>query len=204
MGTYNVTNLKDLTDKLIQKGKRIDSMLASTVNATATFVRNRSTEVITSRVLLQPNYVKQYLKVSKRASPNDPVAVISANERATLLPRYPHITGKDGVKVRINVGSGYETIRGSFIIKGLRGSGVTGIAMRNSVFYEYYKTLIHDTPGKQAKLKRAESRAKNKPKGITVLHSRSINQLFLSVREDVQPDLRRFMVEDFKKRLAND
>lgn len=201
MATYKVSELARLSDKLLMKAGRIDSMLASTINAASTMVRQRSVDEITGRVLLQPSYVKQYLKVNKRASPSNLRAEIWANERAVLLARYPYIKTKSGIKSRVKINSGFTEIPGAFIINALRKSGATGIAMRNTVFYEFYKDQTHKTPRQKARLVTAAENARTKPKGITVLHSSSINELFKTVRGGIRLEVRRFMVQDFKARI---
>lgn len=201
MPNYKVSMLDKLSKKIIGKASKIDGYLANVVNRTATYARKRSVDQITNRVALPSGYVNQRLKVVSRASPKDLSATIRGRTRATLLSRYPYLKSKDGVKVKVNQGAGYEDIKSAFIIRSLRGSLATGLAMRNSVYYEFYKNLNHDTPGKRAKLAKARERADNKPRGITVLHSRSINQLFDSVREDIQPEIYRFMADEFLKEL---
>lgn len=201
MSKYTIDGTRDLASKIRDKSDKVDSYLASTVNKAATFARNRATDVIAGRVTLQPSYIKQRLQVRKRASPKDPTAIIRGNERATLLTRYQYTVGKDSVSVKVNRKGGYENIKRAFKVTNLRGSYATGIAMINEVAYEYYKGLPLDTPGKKAKLAKLAKKAKDKPRGIYVLHSRSIDQLFTSAKEDISGELLDFMAEDFLKRL---
>ena len=98
----------------------------------------------------------------------------------------------------VNKTTGYRTIKRAFRVTNLRGSGASGIALKNQDAVEVFRrSLSPSTPGKSRKLQRIISKARTKPNGITVLHSRSINQLFTSVREDVQPRTFRFMADEF-------
>lgn len=198
---YTIDGTKALAESIRDRSDKIDSYLASTVNKAATFARSRTSEIIASRVTLPQSYVKQRLMLLKRASPKDPTAVIRGVERATLLTRFQFNVTSDGVAVKVNRKGGYETIKRAFKVTNLRGSFATGIAMRNEVAYEYYKGLPIDTPGKRAKLAKLAKKAKDKPKGIYVLHSRSIDQLFTSAKEDISEELLSFMARDFLERL---
>ena len=52
---------------------------------------------------------------------------------------------------------------------------------------------------KNKKLRNIKVKAQVRPNGMEVLHSRSVNQLFTSVRDDVKPFIDEFMVAEFFK-----
>lgn len=204
MAKYEIDGISLLKKNLVKRSANIDRYLSDTVNKTTTFARDKAVDTITSRVVLPGPYVKQRLKVISRASPRKPRAIIQGKTRATLLSRYPYLKSEKGVKVRVNADEGYKDIKQAFIINGLRGSFATGIAMRNEIAYQYYKSLNFTGEGRQAKiakLNRLKKKARRRPKGIYVFHSRSINQLFDSVRKDIEPELKAFMAKDFLRRL---
>lgn len=198
MARFTVDQISTLVADLKATEPMINRAASLAINKAATFSKNLSVEFITNEVNLEPNYVKQNIKQVQRASPDNLVAIIRANTRETLLTRYPNQVTKDGVKVAVNRSSGFQNIKGAFRVNGLRGSQASGIAVRNTDALRIFKAnLAPATPGKRKKVLRAAQRAATKPRSITVLHSRSINQLFTSVREDVQPRTFRFMAEEF-------
>lgn len=200
MAVYKATAPQALISKIKANYEITNRAAAQALNKTATFAVNKSVDEITKSVTLAPEYVKKHFKVANRASPSNLSVVIYANERATLLTRYRFSQSRQGINVAINKGSGFTELRGAFKIGGLRGSQATGIAMRNKVAAEFFERAASKgkrTSFKSAKLARLLAKAEAKPNGIYVLHSRSINQLFTSVREDVGPVATDFLIEDF-------
>lgn len=208
MATYSVNELANLADKIRSHSKTADKASALVINRAATFAVKKSIESITSDVTLKSAYVKSKIKRVSRASPSNLRSTVVASDKATLLTRFTHFKTADGVKVRINQGAGFRSIKGAFIARNLRGSAASGIALRNSTAVGYFERSLgkgKQTSAKAAKLARIKAKAEAKPNGMTVLHSRSINQMFQSTREDVQPELKEFMADgfltDFKRLL---
>ncbi|AWY02810.1 hypothetical protein [Alteromonas phage JH01] len=198
MAKFTAEQLGVLAEKIKANNTTINRAASLAINKTVTYAKDLSISEIVRNVNLQQSYIKQNLKTAKRASPSDLSAIIRANTRETLLTRYPYQETSTGVRVAINKTTGYRTINRAFRVTNLRGSGATGIALKNKDAVEVFRrSLSPSTPGKAAKLARIEAKAETKPNGITVLHSRSINQLFTSVREDVQPRTYRFMADQF-------
>ncbi|AUR86172.1 neck protein [Vibrio phage 1.083.O._10N.286.52.B9] len=189
-----------LAAKIREKSNDVNSAASLTLNRTATATVNKSIEEITGSVNLEPSYIKKHLKVTARASPANLRTIITANERGTLLGRYPNFKTKDGMRVAINKGSGYRELRGAFRVTGLKNSDAAGIALRNRDAVAFVEASMRNTKGsakKSRKLANIKSNAENKPNGIYVLHSRSVNQLFVSVRDDVKPFMDEFMADEF-------
>lgn len=200
MAKYSMKTTSKLADKIRQMSTTVNKAASLTLNKTATLSVRKSVELITNDVNLQQSYVKKHLKVVARASPANLRVRIQANERGTLLDRYPAFKSKDGMRVAVNKGGGYRELPGAFRVSGLRGSLSTGIAVRNRDAVEYFtKNLARTgrTPAKSRKLQRLIAKARTKPNGIYVLHSRSVNQLFTSTRDDVKPYIDEFMFEEF-------
>jgi hypothetical protein len=198
MARFTPDQMGALADKIKANDTTINRAASLAINKTVTFAKDLSVSEILRTVNLQQSYVRRNLKTAKRASPNDLSAIIRANTRETLLTRYPYQETSTGVRVAVNKTTGYRTIKRAFRVTNLRGSGASGIALKNRDAVEVFRrSLSPSTPGKSRKLQRIISKARTKPNGITVLHSRSINQLFTSVREDVQPRTFRFMADEF-------
>lgn len=152
-------------------------------------------------VNLSESYVKKHFKIASRARPNNLRARISATARGTLLTRYPYLTYKDGVKVRVNAKGSYRPMKGAFVARNLKGSFATGIAMRNKVAVQFLLKGLYKgrgaTAAKRAKLAKLRVKAEQKPGGLYVPHARSINQVFTSVREDVTDDAKVMLSDIF-------
>lgn len=202
MPVYHAHDLSKLATRISQKSEIAKKASALAINKSATYAIKLSIDEIIKEAALQPNYVKKHLRTVARASPSNLRAIISANARATLLTRYPHVKTPDGIRVKVNATGGYREIKGARVLRGLKGSSATGIALRNKDAVAYFSNAINKgkrTPEKSRKLQRIIRKARTKPYGMTVLHSRSINQLFTSKRVDIQPELKEYMVEEFIK-----
>ena len=95
-------------------------------------------------------------------------------------------------------------LRSAFRVTGLRGSDATGIALRNKDAVAYFEKSAGQglkTTAKTSKLAKLRAKAASKPRGIHVLHGRSINQLFTSVRGDIKDKIDAFLLEDFVTQL---
>ena len=200
MATYKVDQLNALAIKIKNKSTAVNKAASLSINKAATVTVIKSVELITNEVNLDPNYIKQHLKTVARASPANLRAKIHANAKATHLSRYPNIKTKDGMRVSVDKGRGFREIKNAFRVTGLKGSNSSGIALRNRDAVGFFQANIAKTgrtPAKSRKLQRIIAKARNKPNGIEVLHSRSVNQLFLTVSETVKPYTNDFLVSEF-------
>ena len=198
MARYTAETLKVLSKNIRATDKIIDQAASLAINKTVTFSKDLSVKFITQEVNLSPSYVRGKLKTAKRASPDNLVGIVRANTRETLLTRYPTQETKDGVRVAINKSTGFKMIKRAFRVTNLKGSSASGVAMKNIDAVKAFRAALSPaTPGKRRKLQKLIRNARVKPGGITVLHSRSINQLFTSVRVDVQPRSFRYMADEF-------
>lgn len=200
MAKYTAKDFKDLSKRIQGKTVIVNKASALTVNKSATFGRKESITQITKEVNLKPAYVGKGLKVVKRASPDDLVAIVRGNVRGTLLERYPYSLSENNARVQINRAGSSLEIKGARMIV-LKGSGEKVIGMFNKDFMEVLTKGLSkgagSTPGKRKKLHQVERAAAKAPHGRQPLHSRSVNQLFLSKREEIKPQLKKFMRESF-------
>lgn len=202
MANYAVNELMRISDLIKQKSTETTRAAATAINRTATFAIKETIERMIDDVNLEESYIKKHLRTVARASAANLRAVIQANERETNLTRYRYSLSKSGASVSVNRGQ-FRTIKKAFMVTNLRNSGTSGIALSNRDAVEYFTRALRKgagaTPKKRAKLARIRQKAANKPNGIEVLKSRSINQLMLSVREDIQPTVRQFLIDEFLK-----
>lgn len=202
MAKYTNNNIGALAKKIKAKSTTANKAASLALNKTGTFTVAESAKQIMDEVNLDASYIRKHLRVVARASPANLRTIIHATDRATLLTRYPHLVTPTGIKVSVNKSSSFRTLKGAFKVSGLRGSAASGIALRNRDAVEFFKAAMGKgkrTPAKSRKLQRLIAKARTKPNGIEVLHTRSINQLFLTVRDDVSPMANTFLLEEFLK-----
>ena len=125
---------------------------------------------------------------------------IATSTRATLLDRFAHINGRDGIKVRVNQSQGYKTIKGSFKVTNLRGSRTTGIAVSNKVAARYYSDKAAQSG--LSMFSKLAAKAAAKPKGIRVLHGMSIDQLFTVAKKKIEPNTKAFLMKRFLENIS--
>lgn len=195
---HEIANLKTLSSKFRGYGNASAKAMSLALNKGATVAKNESVDVITSRVNLKRNYVKSKLPIISRASPSNPSVTIGTREIGTQLTRYPNVKTSVGYSVSVNTGSGFKNIAGAFKV-GFRGtSGKYGIAISAKRAVRM-KNLF--TGERLAEVKRLNN--KTKGRGLVILKSRSVGQLFKTVRDDVRPysfeAIRREYFKDLKR-----
>ena len=186
-----ITGAKLAVKKLRGLDNKINQAASNGINRTATKARTEAIDAITDKYTLSASYVNGKLKVVARSSPLNLRATIASNTVATLLDRFQSVDSKDGVKVRVRRSSGMKTINGSFRVKNLTYSGTTGIAMSKVDARRYYKS--QGLNGLANKIKG--------DRGIHVLHSMSINQIFETIKDDIAPNVQAFLLRTFLRNL---
>ncbi|MCF2909987.1 hypothetical protein L1285_16830 [Pseudoalteromonas sp. DL2-H2.2] len=204
MPVYDVTDLRKLVGKIKTQPKTADRAAALAINKTVTYSVREAIGDITTETTLETGYVKRHIKQVSRAAPGNLRAVVVANTRETLLSRFQYHKTDDGIAVRVNKRGGFQNIPHARVMKKpLRGSFKTGIVLANKHAVGHFRRGLHKgqgrTPGKSRKLQRILRKARTKPYGVEVLHSRSINQLFVSARERIQPNVKHKLRKEFKK-----
>lgn len=204
MVAFTADQLGVLANEIEATDRQINQAASQSLNRGATFARQLTTTLITQETTLQQSYVNRNIRTAKRASPNDLLSIVRANTRETLLTRFEHRQTNEGVIVRVNRQGPSQLIRGAFILRGLRNSGASGIGLRNrQAVQAFQQGLSPATRGKRRKLQRIISNARTNPRGILILHSRSINQLFTTAREDAAPRIERFLADNFLQQLQS-
>lgn len=209
---YDVNDIGALSEKIKQMPDKADEAMAQAINKAATLAVRESVDRIAAETTLQEPYIRQNLKRVARASPNNLRAVVQARARATLTGRFRHAKTPTGVKLQVNRAGGYREIKRGWIARNLKNSGGVGVAMtfKDSIAQQEANMGKGKgaTPGKLRRLagtKDKASKSKRGMGGMDVLHSRSINQLFTDVREDIQPVVEKKLaaefVADFKRKM---
>lgn len=204
MARHVATAPQSLIAKINSAITDADKAAAQALNKTATYAIERAVSAITDENNLQPGYIKKHLRVVGRASPVNLRTVITANERGTLLTRYPHQKTSTGVDVNVKKSGGARSLKGAFIVNGLRGSGASGIALNYKNAVDFFKLGLmkgQRTARKSRKLQRIIANARSKKRGIVVLHGSSINQMFEASLDDIKLESESFLVTDFLDQL---
>lgn len=194
--SYSI-NAKDISNaKNILKGavRAVEKAQMRAINRTANKTRTAASKAIRQDVRLKASYINENLKVSKKASRNNPEAVITGRKRPTRLGRYGAkqmsraakgasgdiarsiAAGRKqaGVSVAVKKGGSRKKMRKAFMIP-LKGSGAMGVFIRTG-------------------------RGK---KDIKHLYGPSVDQVFRSVRRELKPQIRKNLVAEYERQLAN-
>lgn len=162
------------------------------VNRVASKFRTAASKAVRGQVRLPASYVNDNLKVRKKATQNNPEAVISGRKRPTRLARYGAkqlarsakgaagdqsrgiSAGKKqaGVSVAVSRSSGRKKMRKAFLLP-LRGTGTMGVFVRTG-------------PG---------------DKDIKHLYGPSVDQVFRDVRTELKPQIGKELAKEYQAQL---
>ena len=204
----SLTGLKTievLSDALKDMPKVANAAMADAINKTSTFARKEGVSAIVNDTTLKEPYVRSKIRPGKRAKYDSLRATVDAEQRDVLAGRYAHRATSEGVKLKIKAKGGYRQIKGAWITGALKGSGATtGIGVTFKAALSIMEKGLGKgkgaTPGKAKKIasiKRSAAKNKRGWSGMYVLHSRSINQQFESVAEDIKPLVYRKLSVEF-------
>ena len=184
-----LTDFEKLLKKVPDETRKAASMA---INTTAKRARTAGAKEIRNQVNLRAKYVNDNLTVTRSASRNDLRAVINGRARPVMLHRY--VTGwasrskgrRRGARVSVKRGGASRSLSRTFEMK--LNSGNMAIVMR--------------TDG-------GEPDAAYKPRrlfagrdDLWVLYSPSVDQLFKTVKDDIAPDMSKFVAKEFKRHIA--
>jgi hypothetical protein len=193
-----MANMTGLINRMDQYGIKGRGALANAMNRGNTYSRNLGIKEVTKSVNLSETYVKDKLKVLKRASPRKLSTVIGTTARGTLLTRYPHSKTTGGYKVNVKRRGGAKTIKGAFKM-GLRGTGgKSGLAIRAGEAIKMRSSYKSET---FARIRALNNRTRGR--GIWMLYSMSVGQMFKLLRDDVSQPTIGFIRQEFIKNLGN-
>lgn len=162
--------LSSLPDELAQLGRDYDKHLRTALNQSADEIRTEAIAGICAQIALPRSYVERNLFIKKRATINNPEAIIAGVYRPVLLTRYTArqrytraktVTRKHaGVSVRVKAGGSRKTLRGAFFIE--LKNGALGVAVRTGKergdydvkhgpsVDQLWQAYINDNPDKMA------------------------------------------------------
>lgn len=178
------------------------------VNGAARYAARRASKEIRRQVNFSRTYLGDAAKggrlaITRMAKGEDLTAVITARQRPTSLARFASGTptfGKTrgrGARVKIKPGSGYRVIRNSFFLRLNAGadnldSFNVGLAIR----LKSGERLRHRRKGLMGLT------AFGKDKNLFLLYGPSVDQVFQTVREDIQPEVTDYAEKEFLRQFA--
>lgn len=192
--SINTKDISSATGLLRGAVRAVEKAQMRAINRTASKTRTAASKAIRNDVKLKASYVNENLKVTRKASITNPEAVITGRKRPTRLARYgakqisrvaKQAAGdlsrgiasgrkQSGVSVAVKKGASRKKMRKAFMIP-LKGSGSMGVFVRTGT-------------GK---------------KDIKHLYGPSVDQVFRAVRTDLKPQIRRNLVTEYERQLAN-
>ena len=199
-----IQNEAQVLDNIKKYGTKAEKSAISTLNKTATVLRNKSVDIMQKQVAVPRSRLLKQVKRLPRAKVGRMQTGIYTEHRGVLLHNFPHQVTSQGVRVRVSPTGGYKLIHNAFIgKKPLRGSGVTGyIAMRNNNLIK----MLMNTPSlnpveRNARINKIRGR---KEWGISPLYGTSENQMLYDIkgRNDLTTALLTTMKNGFMTRFA--
>lgn len=191
----SATGLRDFAER-IEKFPRVTRKAAYiSINAAARKARTAASREIRAQVTLSTTYLNKdkRLYVSRKARETDLTAKITARQRPTSLKTYgaKQLTRKGkrkakvgaGVSVGVKRGGGRRKIRQAFFMRLKNGN--TGVAVRSLEGLNLKKLG-----------------ASPKYAGVHVLYGPSIDQVFNTVRNDISPEISKYLVQEFDRNYA--
>ncbi len=164
------------------------------VNRVASKTRTAGSKAIRKEVKLPASYVNQNLKVTRKASTSQPVAVITGRKRPTRLARY-------GAKQMSRSSKSAEGDASRGIASGRKQAGVSVAVKKSGGRKKMRKAFL--IPLKSAGTVGVFVRTGKGKKGIKHLYGPSVDQVFRAVRRDLKPEIRRNLVTEYERQLSN-
>lgn len=178
------------------------------VNGAAKFAARQASKEIRRQVNFSRSYLGDASKggrlaITQVAKGNDLTAVISARQRPTSLARFASGTptfGKTrgrGARVKVKPGGGYRVIKNSFFLR--LNAGTSNVDGFNAGL------AIRLKPGEGLRRRRkglVGLKAFGKDKNLFLLYGPSVDQVFQTVREDIQPAVTDYAEREFLRQFS--
>ncbi|MFP3979167.1 phage tail protein [Marinobacter sp. KMM 10035] len=162
------------------------------VNRVASKFRTSASKTIRDQVRLPAAYVNDNLKVSQKATQNNPVAIISGRKRPTRLARY----GAKQLARSAKAATG-DQLRG--ISTGKKQAGVSVAVSRKGSRKKMRKAFL--LPLRNAGVMGVFVRTGSGQKDIEHLYGPSVDQVFRGLREKLKPDISKELVKEYRAQL---
>ena len=187
---FAIEGLEQLTD-LDNLDPRIEEAAKIAINSTLEFARRLSAREMRQQVRFPSHYLEgesSQLKVTQRATATRFEGVITGRTRATSLARFVRSNGKAGVTVEVKPGKTI-TLGRAFLV-GLR-KGQSGILGNKGLAV---RTKSGEKPAYAYKPKKLSE-------NVWLLYGPSVSQVFQTVREDVEPEVKNYLSNEFQRQL---
>lgn len=200
MKAYEVTldGLDQLPD-LDTAPERIVRLARMAINRTADRARAGAARLMRDQVNFPASYLRgadSRLYIRKKSVGNDLEAIITGRFRPTSLARFAKGSGptsnrnRSGITVEVHPGEA-RMLKNAFFVRLRAGSTKTDTKYNLGV-------AIRLKNGERPRNTRA---AVQLDRNLWLLYGPSVNQVFQSVREDISPETRDFLVAEFRRLL---
>ena len=194
-----VDGIDDLPD-LNDAPERIVRLARMAINKTADRARTMAARAIRSQVNFPASYLsgsESRLYLKKRSVGNDLEAIITGRWRATSLARFAKGTGPSaaarragGITVEVAPGEA-KFMKGAFFVRLRAGTALTDTQHNLGV-------AIRLKDGERPRNTRAAAQLDH---NVWLLYGPSVQQVFNTVREDISPETRDYLVAEFRRLL---
>lgn len=177
-----VKQLRDAQRQVKAVAKDANRTASRALNRGIQTARTEASKIIRSELKLKAGYVRDNLRIIRKASPNDLRAIISSRKRGIMMSNYPHREMKSGgVSVQIKAGGGRVLLRSAFLMRFQNGK--TGIMIRT----------------KSNRGVNAVGQRRSSSYGLQTLYSPSASQAFAQVREEVTAVASDKVIEEYMR-----
>ncbi|UDL03975.1 phage tail protein [Marinobacter sp. CA1] len=193
------TNTKDLKRAQgVVRGaiRAVEKAQFRAVNRVTSKTRTLASKKIREEVRLKAAYINQNLKVTKKASINDPEAVITGRKRPTRLARYG---AKQLARAAKSKNASGDSVRG--IAPGRKQAGVSVSVSRRGGRKKMRKAFL--IPLKSAGVMGVFTRNGSGRGDIRHRYGPSVDQVFRGVRKGLKPEIRRNLAAEYSRQFAH-
>lgn len=188
----NASEIAQARKKVAATIKAVETAQFRTVNRVASKNRTAASKNIRQQIRLPAAYVNENLTITKKATRQNPEAVISGRKRATRLARY-------GAKQLLKTARQASGDRMRGIPSGKKQAGVSVHVRRNESRRKHRKAFL--LPLKTNGWMGAFIRFGPGEKDIKHMYGPSVDQVFKDVREEIRPQIRRDLAAEFRRQL---
>jgi hypothetical protein len=180
--------------------ERIVRIVRMGINKTVDRARVRAAGAMRSQVNFPASYLRgedSRLFVKKKAVGNDLEAIVSGRHRPTSLARFAKNAGptagrsRAGVSVEVKPGEA-QFLKNAFFVRLRAGSAKTDTKYNLGI-------AVRLKSGQRPRNSRA---AVQLDRNLWLLYGPSVNQVFQTVREDIAPDTRDYLVAEVERLLG--
>lgn len=184
------SDLENISDELRRKA-------VMAINRAIEWARVQASREMRRQVAFKAGYLRERLRVTKKARGQDLEAIITGRQRATSLARFARDTDpaaarrRGGVRVEVKPGAA-KMMKGAFLVRLRAGAAKTDTQYNLGL-------AIRLKPGDSLRNKKY---AVQLDQNVYILYGPSVDQVFRSVADDLSPDALVYLEREFDRLAA--